>query len=206
MRTILPLALVLALAAGCSAGPSSSATTRPSATARPATALAAPSSATSPTAVAALPTAAPGRCAPPYPSGAPTADTVLCADPAGMQPARVLRIVDGDTLHVELSGGDVTIRLFGVDTPERGEPCFSEASRALARLAGTTVLLLPDARDRDRYGRTLRYVYTPDGMSIDATLVAEGFGHAWRQDGALRDAIVALEDRARAGRVGCLWR
>jgi micrococcal nuclease len=98
------------------------------------------------------------------------------------------------------------VRLFGVDTAERGEPCFGDAKVRVEQLAGTDVRLRPDARERDRYGRLLRYVYTPEGASIDATLVAEGLGEAWRADGALRDAIVGLEERARAGRAGCLWR
>src|SRR5438874_669991 len=41
-------------------------------------------------------------CAAPYPSGPPTVETVFCADPSRMKAARVLRIVDGDTMHVEI--------------------------------------------------------------------------------------------------------
>jgi len=154
-----------------------------------------------------LPSPTPARphCAPPYPQRPPTAETVRCADPTGMQRARVLRVVDGDTLHAEIGGVDETVRLYGVDTPERGEPCFEAATSRLGQLAGSEIRLLPDARDRDRFGRLLRYVYTPDGLSIDAELVAEGLGHAWRADGVLRDAILALEHQSAASATGCLW-
>lgn len=139
------------------------------------------------------------------PTCTPGADSVRCATVAPMQRARVARIVDGDTLHVEVDGRDETVRLFGINAPEVGQPCADEATARLRALAAGEVRLLPDARDRDRYGRLLRYVYAPDGLSIDAALVAEGLALAWRQDGALRVGIIALEEDARGGRAGCLW-
>ena len=145
-------------------------------------------------------------CAPPYPAGPPTTTTVFCADPSKMEDARVLRIVDGDTIHVELHGQDETIRFYGIDTTERGEACFSEATERTTELVGSEVRLLPDARNRDKYGRLLRYVYTPQGLSIDAEMVDEGLAHAWRSDGALRFAIIALENAAQSRHDGCLWR
>ncbi|MBI5285212.1 MAG: thermonuclease family protein [Chloroflexi bacterium] len=141
----------------------------------------------------------------PRPACTPSADAVLCAESAGMQAARVARIVDGDTLHVEIDGRDETVRLFGINAPEVGQPCADEATARLRALAAGEVRLLPDVRDRDRYGRLLRYVYAPDGLSIDATLVAEGLALAWRKDGALRSGIIALEEDARGGGEGCLW-
>ena len=164
----------------------------------------APSNDSSPTSAAA-PSIPGAECAAPYPSPPITVETVFCADPAGMQTGRVLRIVDGDTLHVDLGGVDETVRLYGVDTPERGDACFNEATEALQSLAGERVSLLRDARNRDRSGRLLRYVYAPDGRSIDADLIGGGFAVAWTDDGALRDPLVALERQAQAGDVGCLW-
>lgn len=145
------------------------------------------------------------RCAPPYPQPPFTADSVRCGDPTGMQRAVVTHIVDGDTLDVLVDGREERVRLYGVDTTERGERCFRDATDRLEQLAGTEVLLSPDARDRDRYGRLLRYVYRPDGLSIDAQLIAEGLGTAWRDDGRLRFALIALEDRARTAQQGCIW-
>lgn len=145
-------------------------------------------------------------CTAPYPSRPPTTTTVFCADPSKMEDARVLRVVDGDTIHVELHGEDETIRFYGIDTTERGEACFSEATERTTELVGSEVRLLPDARNRDKYGRLLRYVYTPQGLSIDAEMVDEGLAHAWRSDGALRFAIIALENAAQSRHEGCLWR
>jgi len=123
-----------------------------------------------------------------------------------MERATVVRIVDGDTLRVMLDGREEVVRVFGIDTAERGEACFEEASSRLEELAGAEVRLLPDRRERDQFGRLLRYVYALDGTSIDAALIVEGLAYAWTRDGALRDALVALESTARSNRTGCLWR
>lgn len=66
-------------------------------------------------------------------------------------------VIDGDTFRLE-SGESV--RLLGVDTPEKGEPLFEEAKAfARAALSGHPVrLLLCDRQERDRYGRLLAFV------------------------------------------------
>lgn len=130
----------------------------------------------------------------------------LDVDPARLQRAEVDRIIDGDTIDVRLDGGgDERIRYFGVDTPERGDRCFDEAASRNGALAGDVVLLLPDVRERDSFDRLLRYVFSEEGESIGARLIAEGLGEAWRADGAYRDELVALEGEARDASAGCLW-
>jgi micrococcal nuclease len=125
---------------------------------------------------------------------------------ATLQQAEVEEIIDGDTIDVRIEGREVRVRYFGVDTPERGDRCFREATDRNEQLLGKTVLLLPDARTEDNFGRLLRYVFLEDGTSVDATLVAEGFGRAWTRDGRYRDEIVELEDEAKAAGRGCLWK
>lgn len=67
------------------------------------------------------------------------------------------RVIDGDTIVT--SAGD-TIRLAGIDTPERGQCGYSEATANLRRtLAGNTLTLTKAGlTDRDKYGRLIRYV------------------------------------------------
>jgi endonuclease YncB( thermonuclease family) len=121
-------------------------------------------------------------------------------------PVQVVDIIDGDTLHIEDAAGEVlTVRLFGIDTPERGEPCYAEAANRLRELAGSQVLLVADERLQDPGGRELRYVYTETGTSIDAVMLDEGLAVAWTADGALRDQFVAIEQDARTAHRGCLW-
>lgn len=123
----------------------------------------------------------------------------------GAVTVQVVQVIDGDTLDVRSAATDLRVRLYGVDTPERGEACYQEATDRLTELAGTSVQLLPDARAQDQFGRELRYVYALDGTLIDEALVADGFGRAWTDDGSLRDQIVAAEQAARDAHRGCLW-
>jgi micrococcal nuclease len=125
---------------------------------------------------------------------------------ADLRRVEVVKVIDGDTIDVKIDGKTQRIRYYGVDTPERGDRCFREATDRNEHLVGSTVLLLNDARNEDRYERLLRYVFLADGTSVDATLVAEGFGRAWRQDGRYKDQIVTLEDNARTNDRGCLWK
>ncbi|GAB3031021.1 hypothetical protein GCM10011376_24050 [Nocardioides flavus (ex Wang et al. 2016)] len=82
----------------------------------------------------------------------------------------VVRVTDGDTLRVRLrSGAHVSVRMLGIDTPERGR-CGADAATAnLRRLApvGSTVHLVSDRTQaaKDRYGRLLRYVKREGGFA-----------------------------------------
>lgn len=129
--------------------------------------------------------------------------------PAGVGTlVRVERVVDGDTLIVDSAQASLRVRIFGVAAPEVGQRCGSEATARLRALVGTEgaeVRLVPDRRQQDAFGRELRYLFTPDGRSIDAALVREGFAAAWKDDGAHRDLLVSIEAEARALKRGCLW-
>jgi len=96
----------------------------------------------------------------------------------------VTKITDGDTIHVSIGGGDETVRLIGIDTPESVDPrtpveCFGrEASAHLAELipVGTEVRLVRDIEARDRYGRLLAYVYRlPDELFVNVAMARDGF-------------------------------
>lgn len=93
--------------------------------------------------------------------------------------ATVLNIIDGDTIEVSLSGRRQTVRYIGIDTPERGDYYYSEATEAnRALVKDQQVILVKDISETDRYGRLLRYVYLPDGTFVNAELVAQGFAFA----------------------------
>lgn len=142
--------------------------------------------------------------APPSPLPRP----IIHPQPQQLTKAKLVSVVDGDTIRVVLPGDDeaVTIRYYGIDTPERGEPCYREARQRNRELVSGAVLLLSDARDKDRYNRLLRYIFREDGMSIDALLVLGGYARAWREDGAYRGELLKMEEAARNLGIGCLWR
>jgi len=130
-------------------------------------------------------------------------------------PYRVVDVVDGDTLKVDMPER-TTIRVIGIDTPETVDPrkpveCFGRAAsqRAHELLDGRRVTLEYDASQgrEDRYGRTLAYVWLPDGRSFEQTMLAEGYGHEYTYDVPYRyqRAYKAAEADARAYERG-LWR
>lgn len=86
---------------------------------------------------------------------------LLAAPSATSFTARVVRVIDGDSLDVSRgdgSRGKIEVRLFGIDSPERDQPYADRARAELARLVkGKTVRL--EVRDHDSYGRTVARVF-----------------------------------------------
>ena len=121
---------------------------------------------TSPSASAsAEPTASETPTVSPSPTATETAEPAP-ADPDAATTVTVTDVVDGDT--VDVSTGE-TIRIIGIDTPERGVCGYSDATDNMEALVlGQPVTLTPGARDDvDKYGRLLRYV---DVNGVDAGL------------------------------------
>lgn len=124
------------------------------------------------------PTALPATNTPPIETPIPSPTDV----PIIGETAFVVKVVDGDTIDVNIGGRVERLRYIGIDTPEYNEPCGSEATQANAALvAGKTVQLVRDITERDKYGRLLRYVYVGD-MLVEAELVRQGWAEAYRYE------------------------
>jgi micrococcal nuclease len=124
----------------------------------------------------------------------------------------VLRIVDGDTIEVDLDGRIEDVRYIGIDTPESVKPgtpveCFgkeaAEANRALVE--GRRVRLEFDRELRDRFGRLLAYVYA-GGELVNATLIEQGFATTLEiaPNTSMAGELEQLERRASLAGIG-LW-
>lgn len=153
------------------------------------------------------------------------APATLAREPGGAEEAHVVRVVDGDTIVVEVTGRtegpgagaapigeEQRVRLIGIDTPESVRPnspveCFGResSSAATAFLDGEDVTLVKDVEERDSYDRLLRYVYVGQEMA-NARLVANGYASAYTYPPNVRhaDFFVDLERRARERGLG-LW-
>jgi micrococcal nuclease len=142
--------------------------------------------------------------------------------PAGTQEAIVDTIVDGDTIWIRpaddrgpLPQGDRhKIRLLEIDTPETQVPgagveCGGHEATDFAAEqmpVGSTVHLLPDREDVDRYGRFLRYVWTDDGDFFNLDAVRTGHARAvlYEPNDAYIGPLRAAESQARALGLG-VW-
>jgi len=124
----------------------------------------------------------------------------------------VVRIVDGDTIHVRLGDLVERVRYIGVNTPElrhptRGEEPGGREAREVNRelVEGRRVRLEVDVQSRDRHGRLLAYVWVGDVM-INAEIVRLGFAQVMTVPPNVRHQalFVKLQRDARAARRG-LW-
>ncbi len=94
--------------------------------------------------------------------------------------ARVIRVVDGDTIEARIGERTEDVRLIGVDTPETVKPdtpvqCFGERASHFTklRLTGRRVRLVFGVERRDVYGRLLAYVYL-GGHLFNQALIRRG--------------------------------
>ena len=127
----------------------------------------------------------------------------------------VVRVVDGDTVHVRLGDHIEKVRYIGVNTPEVHHPTKGEepggreaAAVNRALVEGRRVRLELDVRSRDRYGRLLAYVYRArDGLFVNLALATDGYARPLTipPNVAYADRFAAAAtDAARTGRG--LWR
>jgi endonuclease YncB( thermonuclease family) len=88
----------------------------------------------------------------------------------------VTGVVDGDTVVVSPGG---QVRVIGIDTPERGQRCYGEATEALKKLVLNKRVQIVSGKteNRDRYRRLLRYVDV-DGVDAGRSMIEHGFAIA----------------------------
>jgi endonuclease YncB( thermonuclease family) len=144
--------------------------------------------------------------------------SVACPAPQSTTAAVVGYVDDGDT--VRLTTGE-RVRLAGIDAPEVAHPAyndkkampaepFGDASKqtlqALLARSQNRLLVRYGAEPEDRYGRKIAYLYSPDGQSIQAALVASGMAMTvyMPPNTALADCLTAIEANARQQRMG-IW-
>ena len=116
----------------------------------------------------------------------------------------VTHIVDGDTF--DIASGE-RIRMIGIDTPERGEYFYKEASARLEELiGGKEVILTKDVSETDRYGRLLRHVYY-NGVWINKQMIDEGLAKlaTFPPDVAHVEVFEQAQQKARDNKVG-MWK
>lgn len=100
--------------------------------------------------------------------------------------ATVVRVVDGDTIDARLDLGfdisfETRFRLTGINAPEMHTPAGPPArDHLVSLLAKTTVLTVRTEKDHtEKYGRYLGTFITPDGVDLNAQMVADGFAKPW---------------------------
>jgi len=133
------------------------------------------------------------------------------ADETAQGQRTVLRVIDGDT--IVLDGGE-TVRLIGIDAPEvaskgRRAQCYALMSAGyLSKLLEKTEVRIEGdslGDEKDKYGRTLAYVFLNDGRLLNSELVRRGYARAYTKfPFRYADLFVSQEQAAKKARAG-LW-
>ena len=112
----------------------------------------------------------------------------VMTSPVSTMSVKVVKIIDGDTVNVEIENKTYSVRLIGIDAPEVHDPrkpvqCFAkEATTKLNEaLSGKLVYLESDPTqgDKDQYNRLLRYIFLEDGTNIDKLMISGGYAHEY---------------------------
>lgn len=122
--------------------------------------------------------------------------------PATLPGDKVIAVKDGDTFDLLRNGQKVTVRLYGVDSPEKKQAYGTRSQQFASELAfGKQVRLVE--HNKDRYGRIVGTIMLPDGKNLNEELVRNGF--AWHYKEYSKDKnLEILEADARRYKRG-LW-
>lgn len=101
-------------------------------------------------------------------------------DPELYLSATLMKVVDGDTLKVRLDSGPITLRLHGIDAPERRQLIGAAATKALRSLVEGEPLEIEPIDQTDGYGRMIARVLVR-GEDVNARMVERGYAWAFRQ-------------------------
>jgi len=100
----------------------------------------------------------------------------------------VVKVIDGDTIDININNQTKRVRIIGINTPEVVDPrkeveCFGkEASeKAKSILIGKKVRLEEDPTqgNTDKYGRLLRYIFLEDGTDFGLLMIKEGYAYEY---------------------------
>lgn len=94
--------------------------------------------------------------------------------------ATVTKIIDGDTIKVDIEGKVFSVRYIGIDAPEIGTLGADKATAYNSKLvSGKSIILVKDKSETDKYDRLLRYVIV-DNIFVNYELVKNGYATAWK--------------------------
>ena len=125
---------------------------------------------------------------------------------------KVIRVIDGDTIEVDIDDSYYTVRYIGIDTPETKHPTQSveyfglEATEKNRQLVENKIVRMEkDISETDKYNRLLRYVFVGDVM-VNAALVEGGYAEVstYPPDVKYVELFLELQQEARESRRG-LW-
>jgi endonuclease YncB( thermonuclease family) len=121
--------------------------------------------------------------------------------------AKLVKVVDGDSLIVNLDSGEVSVRLDSIDAPEYDQPGGAEAAAHLSALVKGHDTVMLEVVTQDAYERLIAQVIIPgnDGAEVRVNELMVKSGNAWAYRRYLKDTnYCRWEAEAREAKRG-LW-
>jgi len=119
--------------------------------------------------------------------------------------AKVIRILDGDTMEVLYKNHPVKIRLAHIDCPEKrgSQPFGNQAKQALSDLCFGQMVNI-EVEKYDRYKRLIAIIVNGKKQIVNQEMIKQGM--AWHFKKYSADEVYSkLETRARTNKIG-LWK
>ena len=120
---------------------------------------------------------------------------------------KIIQVVDGDTIRIEVDGVVESVRIIGMDTPEVVDPrkpvqCFGvEASNQAKKLLSSQTITLEIEESqgtRDKYHRLLGYVIMPDGRDFGTVMISTGYAYEYTYNTPYKKQSIYREAQAEA--------
>lgn len=118
----------------------------------------------------------------------------------------MVSVIDGDTVDVSIDGLVFRVRYIGIDTPEKSDPFYEEATTANRELVGfQTVTLVTEITNTDQHNRLLRYLFVGD-LFVNYELMSNGYAKnfSYPPDTACQQSFLEAQLKARTAGKG-LW-
>ncbi len=120
---------------------------------------------------------------------------------------KIIQVVDGDTIRIEVDGVVESVRIIGMDTPEVVDPrkpvqCFGvEASNQAKKLLSSQTITLEIEESqgtRDKYRRLLGYIIMPDGRDFGTVMISSGYAYEYTYNTPYKKQSIYKQAQAEA--------
>lgn len=132
-------------------------------------------------------------------------------------PYNVVRVVDGDTIIVNINNNEERVRMIGIDTPESVHSDSSKNTEEGKLASNFTTALLTDQKvyleydktSRDKYNRLLAYIYIKNGneyLFVNNYIILSGYAYPMtvEPNNKYADLFLKSFEQARENKNG-LW-
>jgi len=122
-----------------------------------------------------------------------------------LEPAFCKKVIDGDTIEIEINHTAGTVRLLGINTPEKGRVFYEDAQDFLKQIENKTIYIQRDYDNEDKYDRLLRYVFYEDNF-MNEQILENGLANLYIYGELFhQDELESAQEKARLSQRG-IWK